>query len=179
MENEKIVNNLLISLDKVPITIEEFIDISKYITGEEFKACMKKVKSDFQNIQFLQEILNNYLINYEIGLLQMYVESCIWIKNIKKKRNLTKKKLSETRPKFKVIIDETKGQLFEKFKVLELEMQPFQAFNDYANAYQYANSSKQIFTQLNRLVEQANLLNYQESFLKYEETDFKGKKRDF
>ena len=174
VENEKIVNGLLDSLEKVPVTIEEFINISKYINGEEFRNCVKKVKGDFKKIQFLQETLNNYSIGYEEGLLQMYVESCIWIKNIKKKRTFTNNKLTETRPKFKMVIDETKADLFMQFRGLQDEMAPFQGFKEYANAYNYANSSKLLFGRLNKLVENANVLNNQESFLKYQQTDFKG-----
>jgi len=176
MENEKLVQNILISLDKIPLKIEEFIIISKYIKGEEFKNNLKKVKTDCKNIQVLQEIMNNCLINYDEILLQIYVESCIWIKRIKNKRNNTKMKLIETRPKFKSVIDEIKANLFEKFDGLKLEMEPFKNFNDYSNAYNYASSSKNVFTQLNSLVEQANVLNHQENFLNYLQTDFQSSK---
>ena len=174
MENEKLVNTILSSLDKIPTKIEEFINISKYINGDDFKSNLKKVKVDFKIIQSLQEIMNNYLISYEEILLQIYVESCIWIKSIKNKRNNTKNKLIEVRPKFKPVLDESKANLIEKFYNLKSEIEPFKDFNDYSNAFTYANSAKNIFTQLNTLVEQADTLNYQENFLNYQKTDFKG-----
>lgn len=175
MENEKLVNNILASIDKIPTTIEEFINISKYIKGEEFNNNLEKVKVDCKNIHFLQELLNNYFIYYDEILLQIYVESCVWIKKIKQKRDKTKYKLIDTRPKFKSVIDETKAKLFESFNSLKLEMSPFKNYNDYSNAYTYSNSSKNIYTQLNSLVEQANILNSQENFLNYPPTDFAGK----
>lgn len=174
LENEKLVNQILTSLDKIPTTIEDYINVSKYIRGEEFKNNLKKLKSDFKIIQFLYETVNNYLIQYDEVILQVYVESCIWIKSIKKKRNNTKFKLIEIRPKFKSVIEDNKNDLFNKFDTLLLEIEPLKSYNDYSNAYNYANNSKNIFNQLNTLVEKANLLNYQENFLNYQQTDFES-----
>lgn len=173
-ENEKIVTKILDSLEKIPSNVEEYISISQHIRSQEFKSNLQKVKSDFKTIQIIQEMMNNFLIFYDEFLLQIYVESCVWVKRIKNKRNKTKMKLVEMRPKFKNVMEERKKDLLSTFDQILEEIEPLKNNNDYSNAYGHANSSKNIFTQLNSLVDKANLLNNQEKFLNYQQTNFES-----
>lgn len=172
--NDKKVSDLIKKIRNIPNDINEYIDNSKYIRSSSLKETLGEIKSDFDRIQFIQENIETYSIVSSAQYITQFVEACCWTQQIKSHKKDAKKKLVEMRQKFKGFLEERRVELWKEFNKLKIEIEPFDNYHEWNNAYLYANTAKNIFQNLVNLNEGCNTLNYQEKFLSYGNTDFTG-----
>ena len=171
--NEKTVNDLLISLEKIPSTIPLYVETRNFLDNE-FPTIYKELQHSIEKSSFLLKILENFTIQCETIAFEGYFQSSFWMKKVEISKNTAENRLSEGKPKFKGQIFMENQRIFEEFKKFKEEINNMDHVIETDKIFHYAGMSKAIFSGLGELLEMAEKNNNNEGFLGYNITDFSG-----
>ncbi len=179
---------------KIPVNVDEFIQIKVFIKSESFYHDLHIIQTDIERLKLMFEAIEKYHIDYDEYVFRIYFEACLWMYKIKVKftfsfihkcyislffiketRTIMKKKLIEIKPKFKAVLEQQKAKIQLQFQNLKKEIELCTNYHDLSNISLYVNNTKSVYNQLTELNETAKSLNFQENFLNYELSDFKSK----
>ena len=168
----EIYNILLQSIEQEPKTLEEYIEIKKYISSASFKDKKNQMNEDINALKNCIDSMEKFLINIEENLLQISLEAFTWPSKISRFKRMAKAKLNEMKPKFYKVLEERKTILKEKFIELKTESLKFENYYDFSQAFQICQIARDIVSGLKEISSNAVIINDQEKFLEFEISDF-------
>lgn len=160
-------NQLIESIKIEPKSLEEYIEIKKYLTSIDFKTKRNRMIENIDALKLCLDSIEKFVIEIDANLLQISLEAFTWPSKIKTFRKEKKMKLNEMKPKFLKVIEERKANLFEKFQNLQKESRKFEDYYDLNQTFLICQISKDLVAGFKELISSAKKLNEQESFLQF------------
>ena len=171
---EKKVQELMDLLAKTPTNLNQYIELSQYLSGQEFKTIKEILERNISKLKTLFLILEDCQILCKTEDLSIYFGSFSWLNQVFEVEKHAKSLLQERKGKFRIIVSSETMKIFEEFKDKKQEITILNGKIDGENIYQNANQSKQLMQELMLLDERAKKANENQEYLGYEITDFLG-----